>query len=321
MRYIFFGDENFHDDIAVRLANAGFERCADVEEASAIITFWHLAIGARRRVLRRRRVRPVGASRRGAHRLLRIDARFRARARAVATVSDLGFVEAPIALEDMLDPRPFDEENLVCYVAGEEDAVAAAQGLLNAVCGRVVECGAAGTAQLMRAVRTLQEAAAVVSAIEANALVRAAHRAALGNGLSDVAISGLSEPAERMLEAVREKRFEGAFTAEMFLSELQAALASADDADLILPQAESTMHLVELLEVIGGSFKSPAALALVYGEEAECAENGLDWSRAEEAYGQGADDDDDYGYGYDDEEDDCGAGHHHDHGGFGYSAN
>ena len=133
---------------------------------------------------------------------------------AVATVSDLGFVEAPIALEDMLDPRPFDEENLVCYVAGEEDAVAAAQGLLNAVCGRVVECGAAGTAQLMRAVRTLQEAAAVVSAIEANALVRAAHRAALGNGLSDVAISGLSEPAESMLEAVREKRFEGAFTAD-----------------------------------------------------------------------------------------------------------
>ena len=44
--------------------------------------------------------------------------------------------------------------------------------------------------------------------------VRAAHRAALGNGLSDVAISGLSEPAERMLEAVREKRFEGAFTAD-----------------------------------------------------------------------------------------------------------
>ena len=31
MRYIFFGDENFHDDIAVRLANAGFERCADIE--------------------------------------------------------------------------------------------------------------------------------------------------------------------------------------------------------------------------------------------------------------------------------------------------
>ena len=39
MRYIFFGDENFHDDIAVRLANTGFERCADIEEASAVITF------------------------------------------------------------------------------------------------------------------------------------------------------------------------------------------------------------------------------------------------------------------------------------------
>lgn len=319
MRYIFFGDENFHDDIAVRLANAGFERCADIEEASAIITFCTSQSALEDAYF------DEGGFVQSAHPgavLIDFSASTPGFARelgAVATVSDLGFVEAPIALEDMLDPRPFDEENLVCYVAGEEDAVAAAQGLLNAVCGRVVECGAAGTAQLMRAVRTLQEAAAVVSAIEANALVRAAHRAALGNGLSDVAISGLSEPAERMLEAVREKRFEGAFTAEMFLSELQAALASADDADLILPQAESTMHLVELLEVIGGSFKSPAALALVYGEEAECAENGLDWSRAEETYGQGADDDDDYGY--DDEEDDCGCGHHHDHGGFGYSAN
>ena len=319
MRYIFFGDENFHDDIAVRLANAGFERCADIEEASAVITFCTSQSALEDAYF------DEGGFVQSAHPgavLIDFSASTPGFARelgAVATVSDLGFVEAPIALEDMLDPRPFDEDNLVCYAAGEEDAVAAAQGLLNAVCGRVVECGSAGTAQLMRAVRTLQEAAAVVSAIEANALVRAAHRAALGNGLSDVAISGLSEPAERMLEAVREKRFEGAFTAEMFLSELQAALASADDADLILPQAESTMHLVELLEVIGGSFKSPAALALVYGEEAECAENGLDWSRAEEAYGQGSDDDDDYSY--DDEEDDCGCSHHHDHGGFGYSAN
>ena len=54
----------------------------------------------------------------------------------------------------------------------------------------------------------------------------------------------------------------------------------------------------------------------MYGEEEECAENGLDWARAEEVYGQhdhSDDDDDDYGY---DDEDDCG----HDHG-FGYSAN
>lgn len=180
MRYIFFGDENFHDDIAVRLANAGFERCADIEEASAIITFCTSQSALEDAYF------DEGGFVQSAHPgavLIDFSASTPGFARelgAVATVSDLGFVEAPIALEDMLDPRPFDEENLVCYVAGEEDAVAAAQGLLNAVCGRVVECGAAGTAQLMRAVRTLQEAAAVVSAIEANALVRAAHRARFG---------------------------------------------------------------------------------------------------------------------------------------------
>ena len=318
MRYVFLGDENFHDEIAMRLANAGFERCVDVDDAAAVITFCTSQSALEDAYFDEGGF--VQAANPGAV-LIDFSASTPGFARelgAVATVSDLGFVEAPIALEDMLDTRPFERENIVCYVAGEEDAVCAAQVLLDAVAGRTVKCGTAGTAQLMRAVRTLQEAAAVVSAIEANALVNAAHRAALGNGLSDVEVSGLSEPAERMLEVVREKRFEGAFTAEMFLSELQAALASADDADLILPQAESTMHLVELLEVIGGSFKSPAALALVYGEEAECAENGLDWSRAEEAYGQGVDDDDDYGY---DEDDDCDCGHHHDHGGFGYSAN
>ena len=174
------------------------KRCADIEEASAIITFCTSQSALEDAYFDEERVR-FGAS--GAV-LIDFSASTPGFARelgAVATVSDLGFVEAPVALEDMLDPRPFDEENLVCYVAGEEDAVAAAQGLLNAVCGRVVECGAAGTAQLMRAVRTLQEAAAVVSAIEANALVRAAHRAALGNGLSDVVISGLSRPPSACL--------------------------------------------------------------------------------------------------------------------------
>ena len=170
--------------------------------------------------------------------------------------------------------------------------------------------------------RTMVDPAFTAPANTPNARAAAAANQERSESLNALFSTTAAEAAESSAAPAAQtaaKPIEGAFTAEMFLSELQAALASADDADLILPQAESTMHLVELLEVIGGSFKSPAALALVYGEEAECAENGLDWSRAEEAYGQGADDDDDYGY--DDEEDDCGCGHHHDHGGFGYSAN
>ncbi|MFR6335234.1 MAG: tetrahydrofolate dehydrogenase/cyclohydrolase catalytic domain-containing protein [Oscillospiraceae bacterium] len=84
--------------------------------------------------------------------------------------------------------------------------------------------------------------------------------------------------------------------------------------------AEACLHLLELLAVIGGSDKAPAALALVYGEEKTCAEQGLDWTRAEQAYGDVAE-------GFDDLDDD-GHDHGHDHGSFGdypgygaYSAN
>ena len=52
------------------------------------------------------------------------------------------------------------------------------------------------------------------------------------------------------------------------------------------------MHLLELLAVIGGADKAPAALSLVYGEESACAEAGLDWTRAEQAYGHAEDEDD-----------------------------
>ena len=171
MRYIFFGDENFHDDIAVRLANAGFERCADIEEASAIITFCTSQSALEDAYF------DEGGFVQSAHPgavLIDFSASTPGFARelgAVATVSDLGFVEAPIALEDMLDPRPFDEENLVCYVAGEEDAVAAAQGfsMRSAVAWWNAALRERPSSCVLFAL--CREAAAVVSAIEANALV------------------------------------------------------------------------------------------------------------------------------------------------------
>ena len=126
--------------------------------------------------------------------------------------------------------------------------------------------------------------------------------------------------AEQVLAAVNTGRFDGTYTVEMFMAELSAALTAADDVDLILPQAEACLHLLELLAVIGGTDKAPAALALVYGEEKACAEAGLDWTRAEQAYGDADDELDDLG-GLDD-----GCGHDHgsypDYPGYGaFSAN
>lgn len=80
------------------------------------------------------------------------------------------------------------------------------------------------------------------------------------------------------------------------MGELTAALTTADDADLILPQAEAVQRLLELLAIIGGSDKAPSALSLVYREEDACAKEGLDWTRAEQTYG-------DHGHDHDHDED------------------
>ena len=94
----------------------------------------------------------------------------------------------------------------------------------------------------------------------------------------------------------------------MLLAELSAALMAADDAEVILPGVEATMHLLELLVVIGGADMAPAALSLVYQDEAAGARAGLDWTRAEVAYGHPASEEDEDWSAYDDE-DGCGYDH------------
>ena len=95
---------------------------------------------------------------------------------------------------------------------------------------------------------------------------------------------------------------------------------AADDAEIILPQAEATMHLLELLAVIGGADMAPAALSLVYRDEAAGAEAGLDWTRAEQAYGHDHHhDDDDEDWDRFDDDDDWNDGADYD--GFDYSSN
>ena len=121
--------------------------------------------------------------------------------------------------------------------------------------------------------------------MEADALYRAVRRSSASLDQATERVGAATPVAEQVLAAVNTGRFDGTYTVEMFMAELSAALTAADDVDLILPQAEACLHLLELLAVIGGSDKAPAALALVYGEEKTCAEQGLDWTRAEQAYG------------------------------------
>lgn len=206
---------------------------------------------------------------------------------AMALVSDLRPVEAPIAVLDPTWEDSFSHpDNLLCFVAGEEEDVETAKPLLQAIVGEVRDEGPLGSAQLARAARTVQQVGVLVATAESEALCHAVRRAAWANGLAQDAPHPISDDARSYLKAIAEARFEGTYTLEMMMGELAAALTTADDADLILPQTEACMHLLELLAVIGGSDKAPIALSLVYGEEEACAEQGLDWTRAEHFYGE-----------------------------------
>ena len=239
---------------------------------------------------------------------------------AMSTVNDLRFAEAPLIVRDPSAAHPFDSYNLKCLMAGDNEAILNEAGeVLDAIADDVVRVGIAGRAQLARATCTSQIASQVLAAVEASSLYHAFSEPEE----TIVVFEGL-DVATGMLSAIAGGRFTGDYTIEMMMGEVTAAIASAEDADLILPQLETAMHLLELLAVIGGSDMAPAALALVYREEQASADAGLDWTRAEglfESSGHEHDHAHDLGYadapGYYEDDDPYGLA-----GGFGgYSAN
>ncbi|WP_139653481.1 NAD(P)-binding domain-containing protein [Raoultibacter phocaeensis] len=235
---------------------------------------------------------------------------------AVSIVSELAAIEAPLAVRDVTVEHAYsDPENLICFVAGEEGDVAEILPMLKALAATVEPTGASGSAQLARAALTLNTALQLVSVMEADALCRASGASSSGAFRFAREQGFVTESAARLYAAVAEKRFVGEYTVRVCMAELTAALMAADDIDLILPGAEAGLHLLELLAIIGGTDMAVSSLSLVYGEESACAAQGLDWTRAEQAYGDGEADED---------ECDCGGHHHLDEysGGFGgYSAN
>ena len=206
---------------------------------------------------------------------------------AVATVNDLMFVEAPLAVID-----PFGSLEFNAYFACEDpDNVEQARELIGAIAAAVEETGAVGSAQLAKASNTVRMVASIVGAVESEALVRSTRE-----------VSGVHVGSD-------DDDFSNGFPVELVLADIVAAMTTADDVDLILPQLEAAMHLFELIAVIGGSDMNPEALSLLYREEAASAAHGLDWTRAEGLYADhdhahdhnhGFDshgfDDDDYGY-------------------------
>lgn len=205
---------------------------------------------------------------------------------AIAAVNNLTAVESPLIVLDLTQANAFkSRDNLACFVGGDADSVQAALPVIKNIVGSVWGTGEVGSAQLARAAYTLQTTAQIISAVEADALYRATHVSLTLTGVESQLVGAATPLSKQIISAVAAGKFDGTYTIEMFMAELAAALTAADDADLILPQGEACLHLLELLAVIGGSDKTPAALSLVYGDETLCAEQGLDWSRAEKTYG------------------------------------
>ena len=212
---------------------------------------------------------------------------------AVATVSDLVSVEAPIALLDPHGQGAFDElDNIVCYLAGDDEAVEQVRDVLELVAGTVIVTGGAGSAQLAKTAHTTQIAGQIMSAVEADAIRSATCAAGLvgdagpsggaqGEDGSEASSSPfLTELGRSTGRAIASGDFEGPYTVEMLMADVVAAMTAADDVDLILPQLESIMHLLEVIAVIGGADMAPASVALAYRAEEESARAGLDWTRA-----------------------------------------
>ncbi|MCL1797588.1 MAG: NAD(P)-dependent oxidoreductase [Eggerthellaceae bacterium] len=206
---------------------------------------------------------------------------------AIALVNDLHSVEAPLYVIDVTRVDAFsDPSNLGCFLAGEKAELEFVEPLIASFVGAVEVVGACGSAQALRASYTIQMAAQLVSCMEAEALCRLSSNpsVSLGDFLSVQGV--LVERAAFLLQALKAERFEGSYTTAMCMAEISAALMAADDIDLILPGAEACMHLLELLALIGGKDLNPAALSLVYAEEALCAKHGLDWTQAEQSYAE-----------------------------------
>lgn len=297
MTYAYRGDEPVGSYLARCLGDQGHQCVADVTEAEVVFTHCY-HIGA----IEDAYFDDGGLIKEAVPGTLLVDlsASTPSLARelsAVATVNDLRFVEAPLAVVDPFDPRAWDDPAAMeCYLSGEADDRAAALPLARLLAASVHEVGNYGNAQLAKAMRTTVQAASVISAMEADALFHVLNERGYGEGadpLLDVSFGAAFTQANKLASS---HEFENRYTVALFMSDVAAAMATADDGELILPQLEASLHILELAGVIGCADRGLSILALLYRDEAEGVEAGLDWSRAQGLYAEDYGEFDEGGY-------------------------
>ena len=172
-RYAFIGNEAVGDVVRERLDAAGWTRTADVASAGMVVTYCTSQTALEDAYFDENGIVQAASPNTVLIDLSASTPSFARELNAVAIVSDLAAVEAPLVVADpMLSDALSDRDNLMCLVGGEEDDVEAARPVLDALVGTVQETGGSGSAQLARAAYTLQTSAQIMSAIEADALYR-----------------------------------------------------------------------------------------------------------------------------------------------------
>lgn len=308
--YAFRGNQHVISCLESRLREAGFTREEDVDGAAYLLTYCtsmteleDLYFGESGLL---EKLPPQGI----VVDLSSVTPNFASEMNAVVTISGYKMLTAPLVVKDKLASDALARENLRCFCFGEDGAVNEARELLEVLFSASEEVGSASAAQLARGAITIQDSAEIVSAVECLALFKSAKSSLSIADAAGADPEACAPEVLSMLQAIAEKRFNGTYTVEMMMSELSSVMMAADDYELILPQVESAFHLLELLAVIGGAAKSPAALSLVFGSDRDGDAYGLDWSRADQLYADGdglheddGDDDFDAYDGYEDEED------------------
>ena len=136
LSFVYSGNETVGAMVVSRLEAAGCTRTDDVAHAEAIITYCTSQTALEDAYFDEQGL--VQAAGKGAL-LIDLSASTPSFARelnAVAVVSDLMSVEAPLVVVDVARADAFgDRDNLVCFVGGDEEAVAEARPVLEAIAG------------------------------------------------------------------------------------------------------------------------------------------------------------------------------------------
>lgn len=292
--FAFYGDSAIGQVIAGNLQRAGFRLAEDIASADAVFTY----------CLTQQQLEDAYWETDGILSQAHADAcvvdlspstpSFAKELYALARAADQQALDAPLCVADITSEHAFAHpENLSVLVGGEAEILDRMQPMLQAIAGKVRHMGVPGCGQIAKAAQTLQFAAQLVSLVEANALCQVNDETALA-AVHAAVEDGLAAPrVERLCRALVERDFRGSYTAQVLRAELEAAQNAAEDADLVLPQAEACQRLVELFMVVGGTDLNATALGLLFAGEEERKQYHLDWSRAESLYHQHEHDDDD----------------------------